>query len=133
MKYGRKIFVSAFWVLLGAGLMIASLMGTNNEYWSGMGCAFIVVGMLQLVRQIKYHTNEEYREKVDTEIKDERNAFIRGKAWGWAGYLFVLIAAVASIILRIMGQDALSEMAGFSVCLLILLYWGSYMYLRKKY
>ena len=55
------------------------------------------------------------------------------KAWSWSGYLFVMIAAAASIGLKVAGQDQLSIAAGGSVCLLITLYWVSYLFLSRKY
>ena len=133
MNYGKRIFVSVFWVLLGAVLAGCSLAGAIEEFWGSMGFALIVTGLLQLVRQVRYRTNAAYREKVDTENQDERNRFLANKAWAWAGYLFVLIAATATIVLKLMGREDLMLMASGSVCLIIMLYWGSYMYLRRKY
>jgi hypothetical protein len=86
-----------------------------------------------MIRQIRYSTNDKYKESVDVEIQDERNKFLRMKAWSWAGYFAVLIGAVASIVLRILGQNQLSQFAGLSVCLLMVLYWASYFILKKKY
>lgn len=133
MKYSRRIFVSICWVLLGAVLVGCSLAGLIEEFWNGMGTAFLVVGGLQIVKHIRYRTNETYREKVDTENQDERNRFIAGKAWAWAGYLFVLIAAAASIVFKLMGREELMLLASSGVSLMVLLYWLSYMILRKKY
>ena len=98
-----------------------------------MGSALIIVGGLMMIRQVRYSTNAEYKESVDVEIQDERNKFLRMKAWSWAGYFSVLIGAVASIVLRILDQDQLSQFAGLSVCLLVVLYWVSYLILKKKY
>lgn len=67
------------------------------------------------------------------EVQDERNHFIRNKAWAWAGYLFVLIAAVCSIAFKLLGQELLSMAAGFAVSILVLLYWVCYLVLKKKY
>ena len=133
MKYGKKIFLSMFWIILGAVLVGCELAGVLDEFWSGMGAGFIAVGALQMYRQVKYRTNEAYKEKVDVAIEDERNRFIRGKAWAWAGYLFVIIAAISSIVLRIAGRGELADMAACGTGLLVFLYWGSYMVLQKKY
>ena len=133
MKKDRRVLVSVAWIILGIGLMVACRVVQMDEYWSGMGAAFVFVGVLQLMRWGRYHHNEEYREKVNVEAKDERNRFIAAKAWAWAGYLFVIIAAVASIALRIAGQEMLSSAAGYAVCLIIVLYWVSYFILKKKY
>lgn len=133
MANNRRWIFSLIWILLGIGLIVAGFITELDSFWSGMGAAFIVVGSLQLTRWYKYARNAEYREKVETEEKDERNRYLSAKAWAWAGYLFVLIAAVAAVVLRIVGQNLLSSVASGAVCVLILLYWGSYMVLKRKY
>ena len=90
-------------------------------------------GVLQLLRTHRFMKNSAYREAVEIAETDERNHFIRSKAWAWAGYLFILIAAVSSIILRILHQDLLSLAASYTICLMLILYWVSYLILRKKY
>ena len=133
MGKNYRFFLSFFWIVLGIVLFACHASGLIEEYWSGMGIAFIVVGILQVIRNIRYRTNTEYREKFDTASKDERNRFISNKAWAWAGYLFVMVAAVGSIVFKLMGREDLMMLASGSVCLIILLYWGSWMVLRKKY
>lgn len=133
MKTKKRLIASIVWILVGIALCICSLAGITDEYWNGMGTALIVVGALQLARQIKYRTNESYREAVDVEVNDERNKYLSMKAWSWAGYYFVMIAAVASVVLKILGQDELVPMAAGSVCLIMVLYWLSYLRLKKKY
>ena len=134
MKDNKKNrFVSLLWVLLGAVLTVCAMAGVLDSYWYSFGMALLVVGGLQLWRQRRYRKNEAYREKVDTETGDERNRFIANKAWAWAGYGFVMIAAVASIAFKIAGREDLMMFCSFSVCLMVLLYWGSYMILKRKY
>lgn len=133
MKYDRRMYLSLFWIVLGAALFICGAMEIVDSYWSGMGGGFLGVGIVQLIRHIKYRKDEEYREKVDIANSDERNRFLTGKAWAWAGYLFVLVCGVAVIALKIMGQDLWSLAASYALCLLLVLYWGSYMVLKRKY
>ena len=134
MKYSRKMLVSAFWVLLGGVLIACRAAGlVQDDFWSGMGCGLIGVGAVQLLRHFRYRTNESYREKVDVEMGDERNKFLSNKAWAWAGYLYVLVAALSTILLKLAGQEGYMMMASGSVCLIMLLYWGSWMFLRRKY
>ena len=47
--------------------------------------------------------------------------------------LFVMIAAVASIMLKLAGREDLMKAASGSVCLIIILYWVSYVVLKGKY
>lgn len=133
MKYGKKIYLSVFWMLLGAVLIGCEIAGLVDEVWSGVGGGLLVVGALQVYRQMKYRKNEEYREKVDIALEDERNKFLRNKAWAWAGYLFVVVSAVGSLILRFAGQEELANMAAAAMGLLVFLYWASYMVLSRKY
>ena len=133
MKLETRILVSILWVILGGILVGLSFAGITDEYWSGMGSALLTVGILQLLRWHRLRKNTAYREKMEIAENDERNRFIRGKAWAWAGYLFILIAAVASIVLRVLHQDVLSLAASYAICLMLILYWVSYLILRKKY
>ena len=45
----------------------------------------------------------------------------------------VLTAAIATIVLQIIGKQELAVAAGFSVCIIMVFYWLSYLYLQKKY
>ena len=115
-------------VLLGLG--VAEIV---DAYWSGMGSGLTVVGILRMVRLYRFQKDESYREKVEVEVSDERNRFLRCKAWSWSGYLFLLIAGIAGIVLKVTGQDLLSMAASFALCLMLILYVGAYLILRKKY
>lgn len=133
MKKNKRLVANIAEIMIGIVLVVCGYAGIVDAYWSGMGTALIIVGGLMLIRQIRYRTNETYKENVDIEVNDERNRYLRARAWSWAGYFFVLIAALASIILKIVGFDQLSQFAGFGVCLIMILYWISYLVLKRKY
>lgn len=128
-----RMFASILEVIIGITLCVCYFAHLIDEFWSGMGVALIVVGTLFILRNIKYQTNEKYREEIDVQNNDERNKFLSLKAWSWAGYLFVIIAAVGTIAFRLAGKEDLSMIASGSICLVICLYWISYVILRKKY
>ena len=133
MKQDKRIIVSIMWVIIGMVLIGLSFAGIVDEFWSGMGSGLLVVGIMQLVRFYRLKNNEAYREKMKIEASDERNHFIRNKAWAWSGYLFILISAVACIVFKILGQDLLSMAASGAVCLMLILYWISFIILKRKY
>lgn len=134
MKHmNQRLALSIFWVLLGLTLCICHITGLIEDFWSGMGAALMVVGLLQVLRQARYRTDREYRDTFDTEARDERNCFLSNRAWAWAGYWFVLIAAIGTIVFKLMGQEELMKLASASVCLIVLLYWLSYLALKRKY
>ena len=132
-KKNVTMFASILEILIGVAVLLSSLSSAESDYWGGMGFALIAMGIVQLMRRIRYKTNEDYRQSVDVERNDERNRYLGMKAWAWAGYLYVMIAAVASIGLKVSGQDELSIFAGYSVCLILVLFWGSWLWLKRKY
>lgn len=133
MKKNIRFLMSIFWIVLGIILCACHAFGLIEEFWSSMGFALIVVGTLQVIKNLRYRMNKEYRENMDIEVEDERNKFIANKAWAWAGYWFVMIAAIGTILFKLFGREDLMMLASGGVCLMIVLYWLSYMFLKRKY
>ena len=133
MKSNRKWIAYVIYGLLGAALIALGMLDVVVSFWSGMGGALIAMSVIRGIQFVRLKKNEEYREKMATEMADERNRFIRNKAWAWAGYLFVFIVAISTVVFKLLGQDLLSMAAGFAVCILVLLYWVCYLVLNKKY
>ena len=133
MKMERRILAGIIYLIIGVVLLILGILEVLDSFWSGMGGALIAVGVVRMIQILRYRNDESYRENMEIETKDERNQFIRNKAWAWAGYLFVLITAISAIVLKVLGQDFLSIAAGFAVSILMLLYWICYLVMKKKY
>ena len=133
MKQIKRFFAHGLVALIGIALLVLGCLDMIDSFWSGMGAALVVVGVLRIIRTVRLHQDESYRQKVETEASDERNRFIRSKAWAWTGYLYILTAAILSIVLRVVGQELLSLAASASVALMVLLYWIAFVLLRKKY
>ena len=133
MKQNKRLYVNILWLIIGSILIGLSFAGVVDEYWNGMGMGLAVVGAINLLRIYRLNKNDVYREKMELEASDERNHFIRNKAFAWAGYYFILIAAIGTIVFKIIGQELLSQAAAYAVCLMLILYWISYMILKRKY
>ena len=134
MNNNKRLLLSVFWTVLGITLMILSIAEVlDDSVYSGMGGALTAVGALQLMRNLKYRRDPEYREKIDTELGDERNRFLQMKSWSWAGYIAVMVQAVASVAAYFMGQRTVQLVLWYSICLLVLAYWVSWMILSRKY
>ena len=129
----RYTFLNALYIVAGIILFGLGVFEILDSFWSGMGSTLCVIGIIRIVRDYRLNKDEEYREKVEIELTDERNRFIRNKAWAWAGYLYILICASLTIIFRIMNQNVLSMYASGSTCLVLALFWLSYIYLKRKY
>ena len=134
MNYFKNgIIKNVIYLFLGGILLTLGFVGIIDEFWSGLGFALIFVGILRLVYYFRLEKNPELKERVKTEINDERNRFIRNKAWAFSGYLFIIIAGICLIVFKIIGQDLLSLAASYAVCLIMILYWISYIILKRKY
>lgn len=133
MNSKKRFVLSIVYVMLGAVLLTLSMMEVMDPIWSGFGGGLLGCGIMLLVRNIRYRTDEEYKEKMDINYSDERNKYISMKAWSWAGYLFVLLAGIATIVCMILKQTLYMKIASLSVCLMVGLYWICYLVLRRKY
>lgn len=121
------------YILLGSSLLTCGLFEWIDSFWSGMGGGLLAVGLMRIIQLIRYTTSQRYKEQSDTAAQDERNHFLRAKAWSWAGYLFIMIAAVGTIVCKLLEQEIWMTACSSAVCLLIVLYWMSYLILSKKY
>ena len=129
----KRMIASIVEIILGFALWICSAIGMIDSYWGGMGGGLMGVGIIFLIRSIRYKRDPEYKEEYDVEMNDERNKYIRLKAWSWAGYLYMMIAAVGSIAFKLMGREDLMFFCSGSVCLVLVLYCISYVIVKNKY
>ena len=134
MYNNRRLALSIFWMVLGIALMGLSVAEVlDSTLYAGMGGGLIAVGALQVIRNLRYRKNGDYREKIDTQIRDERNRFLRMKSWSWTGYIVILVEAVGVIVFMVLGQKAVQSVLSCSVCLMLCVYWISYLILSRKY
>lgn len=135
MYYNNKrLALTVFWIVLGAVLVVLTVTEVlDSSIYSGMGGALMAVGTLQLIRAVKYRKDSEYKEKVDTELGDERNRFLRMKSWSWAGYFTILIEGIGAIIAMVLGERTVQLVLSYSICLVLVIYWIAYVILSKKY
>ena len=129
----QEIVLGVTWVLLGLGLNALSVLEILDEFWSNLGAVLVVIGATRLIRGYRLSKSDTYREKREVMGTDERFHFIRNKAWSWAGYLFIIICALSTIVFRVLGLELLCMVAGGAVCLLLVLFWVSFFVLKKKY
>ena len=129
----QNTFWAILWLIIGVTLVALSAVAQLDGFWSGMGTALLVIGACRLFRDHRLNKSAQYREKMEIYETDERLHFIRAKAWSWAGYLFILIAALAIIVLKLLGLDLYATVASGAMCLMLVLYWGAYLVLHKKY
>ncbi len=134
MKRNIRIAMSIIWIVLGLVFLTLSIAGVlDSSLFSGIGGGLLAVGALQIIRQVRYSKNAAYREKVDVERNDERNKFISMKSWSLTGIIVVLVNAVGSFIAMMLGHREVQQVMLYSICLIVGVYWITYMILSRKY
>ena len=134
MYNNKRLILSIFWIVLGTVLMVLSVMEKiDPSMCSAMGGALIAIGALQTIRNLRYRRDAEYRKKIDTEVNDERNRFLSMKSWSWTGYIVVLVEVIGVVAAMIAGQQTLQQILSYSVCLIVVVYWITYLILSRKY
>ena len=131
--FNKRIYFSILWIVSGTILFVLGCTGTLDSFWSGMGGGLLGVGIVQTARWMHYRKDPVYKEKFDVSVRDERNRFLSNKAWAWAGYLSVMIGAAGVVVFKAVGLDEVSTFCSIAVCLLLVLYWGFYLILKRKY
>lgn len=130
----KKLALSIGWIALGAVLLGLSLAGVlDSSLYAGIGGALIAVGAFQIIRNLRYRKDDGYREKIDVEANDERNRFLRMKSWSWTGYIVVLAEGIGALIALALGRQEIQQILLYSVCLIVGVYWVTYMILSRKY
>ncbi|WP_019229800.1 hypothetical protein [Sedimentibacter sp. B4] len=133
-KIKNRTIYFGFIMILGISLFAASeIFGLLDTYWSGMGVGFIVISIIRLTQLHRYKNDDSYAEKMNVQNNDERNRFLAEKARSMTFYYSILIEAIALIILRILKFPEASTIIGYAVCVQLLIYYVSYLWLKKKY
>ena len=134
----RDLVLAIIYIVAGIGMFIVSQAADLGDSLfvkvaPGMGGALIAIGIIRLYRGIRLEKDPEYRENFEVETHDERNRFLRATAWAWAGYLFILGGGIGTIVFMVLNNDVLMKACSFSVCIMLVLYWVSYLIVRRKY
>lgn len=120
--------------ILGIAMFVASvILGFIDTFWSGMGVGFVVISALRLIQIYRYKNDDVYAEKINIQNNDERNRFLAEKARNMTFYYSILIEAIAIIVLRVLDYAEASTVIGYAICVQLIIYWLSYLWLQKKY
>ena len=89
--------------------------------------------LTRLYSYYKLAADAEYAKAAQTKYNDERNNYLANKAAALTVRWGLLALAVLVFILQIAGLREYATALGFVICGLLVFYWVSYMYLKKKY
>ncbi len=130
----KKLAINICLMLTGILLWGLTFSGKlPSGYWDTLGVTLAVIEALQIARNLRYRKDTEYKKKIDIEFSDERNSYIRLKAWSYTGYLFVIGAAIVSLILFITGKEETGQILSYCMCAELVIFYVSYLVLSRKY
>ena len=133
MNLQKKAAIYVGFLILGIVLFSLSLSGLLDSFWSGCGGALIAVALVRLYSYYKFTTDADYAKEAKTKYNDERNNYLANKAAALTVRWGLLALAALVFILQIAGMREYATILGFVICGLLVFYWASYMYLKKKY
>ena len=126
------------WVIVGAALWIIFTAIGGEDFrsglLSGMGSAFIVVGVIRLVRVRRWEKDPEKAADYEAALKDERTAYVSNKARSMTFFISVYVQLAAGLIaIFVFDQKLLGQVLCYLTCFQCLLFTVLYRVYNKKY
>ena len=126
------------WVIVGIALWIIFTAVGGEDFrsglLSGMGSAFIVVGVIRLVRVRRWEKDPEKAADYEAALKDERTAYVSNKARSVTFVVSVYVQlAVGLLSMYVFDQMLLGKVLTFLTCFQCLLFTVLFRVYNKKY
>ena len=132
-KLKTRLYFAIAFIVLGITLIAASFITkTENHFISSFGLALVVTGIARTRRYFIITKNEERIKKAEISETDERNIFIQHKARGAAFYIYLLVSGLSVIVLSFISAHEAAKWISFSMCVLVVIYWISYLVYQRK-
>ena len=126
------------WVIVGAALWIIFTAIGGEDFrsglLSGMGSAFIVVGVIRLVRVRRWEKDPEKAADYEAALKDERTAYVSNKARSMTFFISVYVQLAAGLIaIFVFDQKLLGQVLCYLTCFQCLLFTVLFRVYNKRY
>ncbi|MBO5200013.1 MAG: hypothetical protein J6B93_01910 [Clostridia bacterium] len=132
-KLKIRLYIAIAYVILGIALIVTfNIIKTENDFLSSFGLALVVIGIVHIRRYFLITKNEETIKRRQIAETDERNIAIADKAKSIAFIVYVVLAAVAIIVLELLEYSLLSMVLSLTIGLLVAVYWIAYWIMYKK-
>ena len=133
-KLKNRLYIAISYLILGAFLIVYDLIAhPKNDFGLVFGIALLVMGILRIFQYRRITSSDQSIKEREMEETDERNKMIAERARSWAFSLYFLLSGITVIILSFLGHHELATPISYSVLLLVVFYWLSYLILRRKY
>ena len=132
-KLKQRLYYGVICIVLGA-IMIIGVTATKseNEYISAFGFALAMVGVARIIQYLKITKNEDSIKKQKINETDERNISIIQKAKSATFSIYLLISCSVVIITALIDMPDVAKWVGYSLFVLVIIYWICYFIYQKK-
>ena len=122
------------YIVIGLALILVETVAkTGNNFLPAFGFGLILNALLRLRQYRRITKDAESLKRQETAETDERNIQLAEKARSWAFSLYILLTGAVVIVLSLFNRVEDAQPYALSICLLVVLYWLSNIYLHKKY
>ena len=133
-KMQQRRIIGISYIMLGLVLTIADMLkGFENNYFISFGIALILMGILRLFQYRKITQDDKSMRKRELAESDERTRMIAERARSWAFSLSITGSGIVVIVLSLLGRHEEALPFAWYVCGMVVLYWISFVIIRKKY
>ena len=133
-KMKQRLIVAVSYMVIGAVLVFTdAVTGFENVFFFSFGIALTVMGVLRLFQYRKITRNAQTMRKQELAESDERTRMMSEKARSWAFTLSITGAGVWVIVQNLLGHHEEALPYAWFVCGMVVLYWISFVIIRKKY
>ena len=132
-KMQQRRIIALSYMALGFVLVMTDLLKVENGYFFSFGLAMILMGILRLFQYRKITRNDQSMRKQELAESDERTRMIAERARSWAFSLSITGSGIVVIVLSLLGRHEEALPFAWYVCGMVVLYWISFVIIRKKY
>lgn len=131
-KLKIRFWLAIAYIVIGAALFAICAFVRENDFLSAFGFAFVVMGIARMRHYLMITRNEETIKKQRIAETDERNIAIASRAKCWAFGIYIIISAAAVVAFHILNMTDISKLISYSICVLVFIYWLSYIIISRR-
>jgi uncharacterized membrane protein len=133
-KLQARLYIAVSYIVIGLLLIAADALNHfENQFFFYFGITLIVMGILRLLRHRKITRDDASIHRQEVVETDERTLMMAEKARSWAFSYSIMIAGIAVIVLSLLGKHDAAQPFAWYVCGMVVMYWISFIIIRKKY
>ena len=131
-KLNLRLYTAICILCIGIIMIITSFFGAD-DMMSSLGLIFVVIGLARIIQYRRITKDEESLHRREVAETDERNVMLWTIARSLTFSVYVLVSAVAVIVLFLLDMDIYAQIISYSLFAFVGIYWLCYFIVSRKY